>query len=588
MIKKIKIQINLILYTIKMIIKINKKVFFLVTLLSSISGIFPLISLKITQNILNTIQSMQRPFNELVNLIVVYFFFLICGLILQNVSSYFMNQLNIILTYNISYLFMEKCSNLSLETLENTDTYDKISRLQDQVSIKPFQALQSLINLCSNLITFLGALLLIFSWKKWLFGLFIITSFVFFIYYLKIGDKEFQMKFNRSNKEREAWYYTYLLTHDTAFKEIKVLNLKEYFLKKYWTLVKSFISQENRINKLKILFNFVISGVQDILTVGIMFFAVKEAYFAKIFIGTALVYINLTSMIQSSISSLAGNIYSIYNSNLYMKLLKDFLCLKIRKKIGKYKITEVSNLKVKNVCFDYPNKKNILRNISFEVKKGECVAIVGKNGSGKSTLLKLLCGLYEVNNGCIEINGQNINEIDIESYKAQISVLFQDFLKFEGSLLENIHIGNIGNPLNKKDIKESLDFADVDFLKENDEYCYNKFIGNWFEDGSQLSGGQWQKIALARTYYKKASVYFLDEPSSALDVMAEMKVFNSFFKRINNNIGIYITHRVKIAKKADKIIVLNNGRIIDIGNHEYLYKNCLLYKELYLQEQKIN
>jgi len=136
-------------------------------------------------------------------------------------------------------------------------------------------------------------------------------------------------------------------------------------------------------------------------------------------------------------------------------------------------------------------------------------------------------------------------------------------------------------------IKKALKFADVNFLKEKDDYLYEKHLGNWFEGGFQLSGGQWQKIALARTYYKKASLYFLDEPSSALEVNDEMEIFKIFSKN-ENKIGIFITHRVKIAKQAEKIIVINQGEIVNVGIHQYLYANCKLYKDLLLKEQELD
>jgi ABC-type multidrug transport system fused ATPase/permease subunit len=173
-------------------------------------------------------------------------------------------------------------------------------------------------------------------------------------------------------------------------------------------------------------------------------------------------------------------------------------------------------------------------------------------------------------------------------YRKNISVLFQDFLKFEGSLLENVHLGNVEKEIDKNEIKNALESADVNFLRDEDDYLYENFLGNWFEDGSQLSGGEWQKIALARTYYKSASLYMLDEPSSALDVLSEMKIFNHFFKNRKNTIGIFITHRSKIAKCADKIIVLNQGKVVATGSHEYLSENCSFYNVLLSKEMELD
>lgn len=243
-------------------------------------------------------------------------------------------------------------------------------------------------------------------------------------------------------------------------------------------------------------------------------------------------------------------------------------------------------MELSGVGYDYPEFDDVLRNVTLKLNIGEQIAIVGKNGSGKSTLFKIICGLYKSTRGCFFVNGQDINEYDVESYRKRTSVLFQDFLKFEGSLEENIVIGDITKQANPDEIYVALNKANVNFLKSNGYYDLNKTLGNWFDNGSQLSGGQWQKIALARAYYRKADVILLDEPSSALDAMAEMKIFKSFFDISKDKIGIYITHRVKIAKNATKIVVLEGGEIVGVGSHDKLMKDCSIYREMYHEELK--
>lgn len=584
----IKKHFKLIAFTIKMITQLNKKLFFLVTLLALVGGVTPIISLMITQNILNSIQSMSLPFDEIVGLVIIYCVFSISVMIVQNINAYISEQLNIFLIYRMKFVLMEKCSELPLESLEETDTYDMITRLENEIAVKPSQALSALVGIASISITLVTALVILFRWQIWMFLIFIIISLISLISHLKVANKEFQMRFNRSNKEREVWYYAFLLTRDTAFKEVKILNLKDYFLKKYWELVKLFIKEENQLNRFSILLQVMLSFLQDLMAGFVMFIAIREAYLGFILIGTALVYMNVTNMIQGAIGGLATHIHSLYNSNLYMSLLKDFLKLETQSQLGEYEVKEINSLKVSNVSYDYPNQKNVLKDVSFELFKGERVAIVGENGSGKSTLLKLLCGLYKPSSGDISINGQAFRNVNMESYKKNISVLFQDFLKLESSLLENIHIGHIDEEVDQEQVKEALDFAGVDFFKEGENYDYHRFLGNWFEDGSQVSGGQWQKIALARAYYKEAQLYFLDEPSSALDVLAEMKIFESFFEKSRHKLGVFITHRIKIAKQADKIIVMSKGEIVDVGDHDYLYQQCSLYRALLEKEEELN
>lgn len=583
-------NIKLFVYTIKLLCEIDKRIFICSITLSVINGIFPIATLLLSQSIINEIQLLQKPFGDLLKLIIIYFVISVIGTILQNLSNYTLSKLNNILQYGINKIIIEKCSKMSLEMLEKTETYDTIARLEQDIATKPYQTLQSIMSIFSNGVSAVLASIIIISWNVWIEVILLIISISMFVGEIKIGNKEFIMKYKRSDKEREAWYYSYLLTHDTAFKEVKSFGLKNYFIKKYIDLSKIFISQSNQIEKFKTVLNIVIALIQDIFSLVTMIMAINAAYLGHIMIGTAISYLNAITMVQGSTNSLASGIYSIYNSNLYIRLLKDFLgnadgeeqeCSET-----KLNINNISSLELIEVGYDYPELKNALNHVTLKISSGEQIAIVGRNGSGKSTLFKIICGLYKTSRGKFLVNDQDINMYNIESYRKRTSVLFQDFLKFEGSLRDNITIGNIDKDGNTEEICMALDKANVDFFKNNGSYNLAKTLGNWFDNGSQISGGQWQKVALARAYYREADVFLLDEPSSALDAMAEMKIFKSFFEVSKDKIAIYITHRVKIAKNATKIVVLEDGEIVGIGNHQKLMQHCSVYKDMYLEELK--
>lgn len=587
---KFKSNIKLFIYTIRLLCKINKKIFAFSVILSIINGGFPIATLLLSQRIINEIQLLKKPFGILLQLIIIYFVISSIGTILQNINGYILGKLNIILQYGINKIIIEKCSKLSLETLERTETYDIIARLEQDIATKPYQTLQAIMNIFSNGVSAVLASIIIISWNVWIEIILLVISILMFIGEIFIGDKEFIMKYKRSDKERESWYYSYLLTHDTAFKEIKSFGLKNHFINKYIELSNIFISQSNQIEKFKTILNISIALIQDVFSLATMILAIHAAYIGSIMIGTAMSYLNAITMVQGSTNALASGIYTIYNSNLYIRLLKEFLedfdGEEETDSDAKLKVERISSLELFGVGYDYPEFRDALRNVSLKINIGEQIAIVGKNGSGKSTLFKIICGLYKTSRGCFLVNGQDINKYNVESYRKSTSVLFQDFLKFEGSLEENIIIGDINKQGNPDDIYMALDKANVNFLKSNGYYDLTKTLGNWFDNGSQLSGGQWQKIALARAYYRKADVILLDEPSSALDAMAEMKIFKSFFEISKDKIGIYITHRVKIAKNATKIIVLEGGEIVGIGSHEQLMKDCSVYKDMYYEELK--
>lgn len=573
-------QIKLIFYTFNLIGKCCKKHLFTIVFLSVVNSISPIISLLLPQGIFNMAQQKIQPFNEILKLIIIYVIFILVNICLSNLYSYQLNQLNLKLGYKIKYLLMEKCSNLPFEKLESSTTYDMLTQINDNAYTKPYQTLMAIVNTFIDIFPIIPVFFIIFVWNKWVSFLILFLSFISFKYDLNVANKEFGLKTGRSSEERKAWYYNYLLTHDFAFKEVKTRNLKDYFLNRYKKLIDLFIMQESRINKIKILLNMTMSIMHDGVNLLVTILAIKQVYAGNILIGTAMTYINSTNMIQSSISKLSFDIYNIYDGNLYMALLRDFFSLDDISEEGKINISKINNIKIENLYFDYPHQKEALKNIDIEINNGEIVAIVGANGSGKTTLLKLLCSLYQPSQGRIKINGIDLKQINLQSYKQQMSVLFQDFLKFEGTLLENVYLGNVEKCAKNNDINRALDSANVDFCLKNGHYEYDRTLGSLFDNGAQLSGGQWQKIALARLFYKTASLYLLDEPSSALDVKSEAEIFNSFFERNINAICIYVTHKIKLAKKAHKIIVLARGGITGIGTHEYLYNNCPEYRKL--------
>lgn len=298
-------------------------------------------------------------------------------------------------------------------------------------------------------------------------------------------------------------------------------------------------------------------------------------------IGNVVGFINALNLIQNNCKEILNTVYTLYENNLYISQLFQFLDLEeenfnIENKELK-NISDIETLDIKNLTFKYPNSPNVvLNNINLNIKKGERVAIVGANGSGKSTLVKLISKLYEVKENSILYNGISLNNYNEAQLKNCIAVLFQDFTKYEMTVRENVGFGNIESIDNDENMKKALDKASATFISNLDEQ-----LGLWFQDGRQLSGGQWQKIAIARTFFRDASLYILDEPSSALDPIAEKEVIDMFLKMTEDKIGIFISHRLSTAMLADRIIVMNEGEIVGNGTHQELIKNNFVYKKMY-------
>ena len=410
------------------------------------------------------------------------------------------------------------------------------------------------------------------------------------ILFLRVGQLEFLIQWRRANEERKTWYIIHLLTHDFSFKEIKLNNISGYFLEKYGKLKQQFIKQDLSISRKKVYFNILLDFILNIVNIGAIFAMIMSARAGKLLVGNLVSLIQATSKINTYSQAMIQNIYIIYNTSLFMEQLFDFLKrdeVQDEESIDlNNQYEEIETINTANLSYIYPNTDNFaLKDVNVTFNKGELTAIVGKNGSGKSTLVKLISGLYKPTQGEIYYNDQSNDSLPIDFYQENISVLFQDFVKYELTVRENIGLSNLSYLRNDDRIIQILDNLGLDFLKIKGEYELDMQLGNWFQEGRQLSGGQWQKIALARTFFKKASLYILDEPSSALDPVTEKEIFDYFVKLSRENISIFVSHSLDAARKADKIIVMKDGMIEDVGKHENLLKRSSYYKELYYSEK---
>lgn len=585
--KDILIALKKLPKTVSIIRQVNKKLFFFTIVFSVITGIFPVITLILSQELINSLVQGKDFLTSTVMIFALYMLASFVGELFIEAKGFTEGKFQYLLQYRLNYMIMEKCTGLSLEDFESSEMYDKIEKITGEISYRPFQIFLAIISLLTSAITMVSSAVLLFSWNPYISILLLLVPVVSVLYFLKIGQQEFDVIWNRAKDERKTWYLSYLLTHDFSYKEVSLLGIKDYLLGNFMKISNGFIEQNIKILKKKTKFNIIYELIMQSVSCLIIGAAVISAYVGDILVGNVMSYIRSVGLVQSNSQAIMANIYTIYNSSLYMDMLFEFLnyCGNSKKSIDKKKLNgQISSVNIKNLSFSYKNRKNVLKNINISLQKGEKVALVGPNGSGKSTLIKILSGLYEIKSGDILINDISLKDIDIEDYYTKISVLFQDFVKYELTLQENIGFGDMKNFHSSENMKTVLDKLQATFLKRNEDYDLSMQLGNWFEEGQQLSQGQWQKVALARAYFKDASIYILDEPNAALDTVSEREIFDNFFEISREKIGIFISHRLSAAKMADKIIVMDKGKIVGIGNHEELLKKCSVYQILYQAE----
>lgn len=573
--------------TLKLIFKLEKQYALYLIILNILTAFIPLASLFIYQDLINSVLGASQ---HLISIIVIYFITLVVTTILNQIESYVSGKFEMRLSYNINMKLMQTTSSLELSDYEQSDMYNIIEKVTQESTYKPFQLFNAILGVLSSFISLLTSLIFIGTWSIGVSFLLFIVPILSLILFLRVGQLEFLIQWRRANEERKTWYIIHLLTHDFSFKEIKLNNISGYFLEKYGKLKQQFIKQDLSISRKKVYFNILLDFILNIVNIGAIFAMIMSARAGKLLVGNLVSLIQATSKINTYSQAMIQNIYIIYNTSLFMEQLFDFLKrdeVQDEESIDlNNQYEEIETINTANLSYIYPNTDNFaLKDVNVTFNKGELTAIVGKNGSGKSTLVKLISGLYKPTQGEIYYNDQSNDSLPIDFYQENISVLFQDFVKYELTVRENIGLSNLSYLRNDDRIIQILDNLGLGFLKIKGEYELDMQLGNWFQEGRQLSGGQWQKIALARTFFKKASLYILDEPSSALDPVTEKEIFDYFVKLSRENISIFVSHSLDAARKADKIIVMKDGMIEDVGKHENLLKRSSYYQELYYSEK---
>ncbi|HFQ7506675.1 ABC transporter ATP-binding protein [Streptococcus agalactiae] len=573
--------------TIRLIFRIERKYASYLIILNILQSIIPLASLFIYQELINAV---LKKGSNIFSVLIVYILMQMMLSILSQLNSYISEKFNMNLSYNLNLKLLKKTSSLNLIDFEQADTYNLIENIVQDSTYKPFQLFNAIIGVITGFLSLLTSIIYVSTWNVAVSTFLLIIPVISLVIFMRVGQLEFLIQWERANSEREVWYINYLLTHDFSFKEIKLNGISQYFIDKYGTLKRNFMNQDLNISKKKVLFRGSLDILLNFINGIAIFMMIQSIRSGKLLVGNFVSLIQAITRVNTYSQSMIQNTYIIYNTSLFMEQLFKFFDMEVSNiSIQNSRISRIEKridkIKVNNLSFIYPGSvKKTLEDINVEFNKGELVAIVGKNGSGKSTLVKLLSGLYQPSEGQIYYNNESSDVLDLSYYQNNVSVLFQDFVKFELSVRENIGLSDV-NSISDSKIKKHIDNLKLNFLTSENNFNLNQRLGTWFNDSRQISGGQWQKVALARTFFKNASIYILDEPSSALDPVSEKEIFDEFVTRSRDKIALFVSHNLMAASRADRIIVMQDGRIIDEGKHDDLISKSKYYRELYYSEK---
>ena len=361
------------------------------------------------------------------------------------------------------------------------------------------------------------------------------------------------------------------------------------FIKKYDDLYKKFNQQDAAIAKETMVKMTSLSIIEQIITGAIFAYIIYCGFVGGILLGDVVAYTRAAISNQTNIQSILQNISSIKKSNLYIGQYYSFIDLENAKTLdeGKIIIDKIHSLKLENLSFKYDTGGYVLKNVNFEFKEGNSYAIVGKNGSGKTTLAKLLMGLYDNYEGNIYVNGIELRSIQKEHYSKRIASLFQDFIKYDATFRENIAYGNLDLMDKDAELRDLSNEFRIGHIIDHSKQNLDTQLGYWFDEGKQISFGEWQKLAIARTFSKDADVIFLDEPNSALDAISDYEISQLYQKLFQDKMGIIIAHKFNnLINQVNNILVIENGRLAESGTHTELLHQGKIYYEMYQLQNK--
>ena len=469
----------------------------------------------------------------------------------------------------------ESAVGLDLSFYESPEYFDILKRARDMSSDRPNMIVFSIVDIAKNAMSLIviASMLVAIDWRLFpILAIFIIPTLWVRI---NFADSQNALRIAQTALERKSGYMSTLLTTDTHAKEIRSFGLGDYLRKIHTSIRLDLLSGRLKISKRRTFKELMTSTVAAVGFFSCIAYIAIGSIHGHTSVGDITLFLVAFPQAFNILQGLSSNISTLYQNNIFVKSIFELFDLKssLPETPNPLPIPDdpLIELEIKNMSFTYPHaKRPTLTDINIKMPAGKIVAVVGMNGAGKSTLIKLMCRLYDPSSGEITLNGIDIRNFESREYRKQICAVFQDFGKYNVSAADNIRFGDIDGQRPKEDVEEAAKNSGADLFIDTFPDRYQTIMGRIFEDGHEVSIGQWQKLAIARAFYSKSRFIILDEATSALDANAEKILFDSFRERIGNRSAIVISHRQSAVKHADYIYMLSNGKIVEAGTNEEL------------------
>lgn len=489
-----------------------------------------------------------------------------------------------------SMRIMRHAATLDLDQFEDSVFYDKLERARQQTVGRSI-LLSQVMSQVQDLISMAFLLTGLIAFNPWLILLLVIAIIPSFLGESYFNSKNYALTRSQTPERRELDYVRFLGASDETAKEVKIFGLSEFIINRFKMLSEKFYTDNSKLAIKRSAWGTFFSVLGTMGYYAAYCFMIYQTISGKTSVGTLTFLAGSFRQLSSLMENMLSRFTTVSQGAIYLNDFLEFFEIKPKITTADHPLPFPHPIKqgftFENVGFQYHNSERWAnRNLNFKLHPGEKLALVGENGAGKTTLVKLLARLYDPTEGRILLDGIDLKQYAIEDLRLNLGIIFQDYIRYQMTLSQNIAVGNISELGNKELIKKAARESLADDLAEKLPNKYEQWLGRKFNAGVELSGGEWQKVALARAYMKDAQVLILDEPTAALDARAEYEVFQRFAELTIGKSAVLISHRFSTARLADRILVLENGTIVECGSHIELVEKGGRYAELFnLQAQ---